>query len=78
MSADFTAQANRAATDLLAELDIHLPVESYTLLHAIAATAYGKGSMDAVAESAALLKAELQPDASLNDLSDPSNAEVRL
>ncbi len=58
---DFTTQANRAATELLHEVDIELPVESYELLHALVAAAYGKGSMDAVGETAAIIRAELDP-----------------
>ncbi len=56
---DFTAQANRAATELLHEVDIELPVESYEILHALVAAAYGKGSIDAVGETAAIIRAEL-------------------
>ena len=58
---DFTAQANRAATELLAEIDVVLPVESYEILHALVAAAYGKGSMDAVGETAAIIRAEIPP-----------------
>ena len=59
MSEDFTAQANRAAADLLAELDIRLPVESYTLLHAVAVLAYAKGSQDTMGETVDMIRAEI-------------------
>ncbi len=58
---DFTAQANRAATELLHEVDIALPIESYELLHALVCVAYAKGSQDAVGETAAIIRAELDP-----------------
>ncbi len=70
MSEDFTAQANRAATELLADIDVSLPVESYEVLHAIAALAYGKGSHEGKQE----LTAELGGNPYGDVLTDPRDS----
>lgn len=68
-----TRNAERAATEILVELGVRPPIDTYELLHAIVAAAWLKGSAAGIVECRDMI-GDTFPDA----LSDPSDAEVRL